>query len=235
MGKSTYKNGPKGKWKQAVIVSASVLLASGMYWQISHKSNPNNQIVPSYRALRVIDGDTFETDEKQLIRLSGVDAPEIGNCGGQEAKLALEKQILNQNLYLKIIYRDQFHRLTAHVYNQDSLVAINLAKQGVVYYTGNGLKDDNLKLATEQAKANKTGIFSNKCTQTINQNNPKCVIKANSNLESTSRLYRFPGCGQYNSTIVQLYMGDQWFCTESEAVKAGFTKGKDCYQQSWTK
>lgn len=234
MVKSTAKKYP-GKWKQAVIVSVTALLASGMYWQISHQNKSQNQIVPSYRALRVIDGDTFETTEKQLIRISGIDAPEISNCGGSEAAEALKKEILNKNLYLKIIYRDSYHRLTAHVYNENGLVAAQLAKQGLVYYTGDGLKDDNLKLDTETAKKNKIGIFSDKCTQITNPKDSKCVIKGNNNHDTKYKLYRFPGCGQYNTTTVQLYLGDQWFCTESAALKAGFTKGNDCFSQTWPK
>ena len=44
----------------------------------------------TYQVLRVIDGDTFETVEHQKIRLSGIDAPELELCGGQEAKQAKE-------------------------------------------------------------------------------------------------------------------------------------------------
>jgi endonuclease YncB( thermonuclease family) len=70
----------------AALVAVST---AGAYWK--------SQIpVPAYTALRVIDGDTFETTEKQLIRLANVNAPELENCLGPEAKAEMEKLVINK-------------------------------------------------------------------------------------------------------------------------------------------
>ncbi len=42
----------------------------------------------SYKAERVVDGDTFVTTENQMIRLAGIDAPELENCNESQAKQA---------------------------------------------------------------------------------------------------------------------------------------------------
>ncbi len=38
---------------------------------------------------------------------------------------------------------------------------------------------------------------------------------------------------KYEKTEVQLYMGDQWYCTEKEAIKAGYVKATDCFEKNY--
>lgn len=223
----------KGNWKRAVAVGAVALAASGMLWYLT-SVNGAKILLPAYRAARVIDGDTFETEERQLIRLTGIDAPELSNCGGKEAKEALSKLILNKNLYVKVIYRDSGMRLISHVYNDKGLVSTQMLRLGMAYNSGSAVSDPALSIANNQAKKEKIGIYSSKCTQETNPDNKNCVIKGNfAYHKSGDSVYHFPGCGQYNQTVVELYKGDKWFCTEKEAQKAGFTKGSDCLDKKW--
>ncbi len=225
----------KGNWHKAVTIGASVLVASGALWFLTTASGSKIP-VPSYQAMRVVDGDTFETNERQLIRLSGVDVPELKNCGGPEAKKALEKLISGKNLYVKVIYRDGSNRLISHVYNDQGFVSAQMARLGNAYYLGSGASDSTLTAASDYAREHKLGIFSSKCTQVTNTKQPDCVIKANNRDYSkpgAPKLYHFPGCGQYDHTQVELYKGDQWFCTESQAQKAGYSKGSDCFAKKW--
>src|SRR3989344_1801718 len=222
----------KGNWKRAITVGAATLLTSGTMWYLTGVNGLKIN-VPSYRANRVIDGDTFETEERQLIRLTGIDAPELDKCDGKEAKEALGKLILNKNLYVKVIYRDFGMRLISHVYNDKGLVSTQMLKLGMAYNLGTGIKDPELGKAADYARAQKLGIYSSKCTQETNPNSKTCVIKGNVRTEGSGNIYHFPGCGQYNNTIVELSKGDQWFCTKAEAKKAGFIKGSDCFEKSW--
>ena len=100
-----------------------------------------------------------------------------------------------------------------------------MLKKGLATLRG-GAKRDNLSNATNYAQNKNLGVYSNLCTQQENLQKPECNIKGNN--RDGQRMYRFPGCKNYDSTLVQLYRGDQWFCTETEAKKAGFTKGGDC-------
>ncbi|MDZ7586552.1 MAG: thermonuclease family protein, partial [Patescibacteria group bacterium] len=168
----------KGNWQKAIAISASALAASGALWYLTGIHGVKIP-VPSYRAMRVIDGDTFETEERQLIRLAGIDAPEMENCDGPESKEALGKLVLNQNLYVKAIYRDKGNRLISHVYNNDGSVSEQMIKTGMAYYSGNAVKDPALSQAGNSAREKKLGIFSPKCIQATNPDSKTCVIKGN--------------------------------------------------------
>lgn len=223
----------KGNWKRAIAVGAVALIASGTMWYLTGL-NGVKVPVPSYRAMRVIDGDTFETEERQLIRLTGIDAPELTNCDGKEAKEALGKLILDKNLYVKVIYRDSGMRLISHVYNDKGLVSEQMLRLGMAYNLGTGISDPQMGKAADFARTEKLGIYSSKCTQETNPNSKTCVIKGNIRTPGgAEKIYHFPGCGQYTQTVVELYKGDHWFCTEKEAQKAGFLKGSDCFEKIW--
>lgn len=207
---------------KAIAVAA---LAGGSFFLIKY-GDGRPIPVPVYQTMRVIDGDTFETTEKQLIRVASVQAPEMGLCGSQEAKDALEKLVLGHPLYLKVLYRDPYNRLISQVYNEKEYVNVALVEQGFAYYYNREKAlAPELKIASDKARKNKRGIFGLSCTQTKNADHPTCTIKGNVREKKT---YFIDGCNRYSQTEIQLYLGDQWFCTEAEAQKAGFVKGVQC-------
>ncbi len=54
-----------------------------------------------------------------------------------------------------------------------------------------------------------------------------CLIKGNIS-SSKEKIYHVEGCGSYNKTVIDTDAGEKWFCTEDEAVKAGWRKAKNC-------
>lgn len=187
------------------------------------------QDMTSYSVAEVYDGDTFVTAEKQKVRIAGVDAPELGLCGASEAKKTLEDMILNKRVQMKVIYKDPYFRLVSMVYVDDKFVNLEMLKSGWAYSHNAYGESSKELLAESQASKNKMiGIFGNKCTQETNPVNPKCNIKGNIRTRTKDMIYHYPGCGQYNNTIVQLYLGDQWFCSNTEAEKAGYIKAQLC-------
>lgn len=189
-------------------------------------SKPIN--VPAYRAEEVIDGDTFMTEEKQYIRANTYDAPELDMCGGKEAKKELEKLIMGKDIYLKVTYHDSTGRLMSIFYTKDGLVATKMLESGWAELNDRGNFDlPELKIARDKAQVEKRGIYSGMCTQMSNPDKPTCLIKANVGRNDEMN-YFFPGCNTYDIVFVQLHHGDQWFCTEAEARKAGFTKAERC-------
>ena len=52
------------------------------------------------------------------------------------------------------------------------------------------------------------------------------VIKANVDEKTGERLYHVPGGLFYNTTVVEAAAGDRWFCSEFEAIAAGWKKSK---------
>jgi endonuclease YncB( thermonuclease family) len=204
--------------------ASTALCIANYYWLLLE--NGQKIKVPAYTAIRVIDGDTFETAEKQKVRLSSADAPELDTCGGPEAKKALEDMIMGKPLFLKIVFTDQYGRFLSLVYTDKIYVNEAMIRKGYAYY----LKDstsvgDTLKKASDIAREKKVGIFSKTCTQVVNTEHPNCNIKGNTR---NGKFYFTPECGRYNDVDVQLYLGDQWFCSEKEAKEAGFVPPSQC-------
>ena len=54
-----------------------------------------------------------------------------------------------------------------------------------------------------------------------------CKIKGNIS-SSDEKIYHLPGCGSYEKTVIDESAGEQWFCSEQEAVAAGWRKAGNC-------
>ncbi|TBT97862.1 putative endonuclease [Hamiltosporidium magnivora] len=111
------------------------------------------------------------------IRISSIDAPEIGKFGNpdqpfsQEAKKFLSDLILEKNVKIKILGIDRYSRILATVYcgpfyNRKN-VSLELIKKGFacIYRGSDAIYDkhkDRLFKAEEQAKKNKVGMWKSK-------------------------------------------------------------------------
>ena len=202
-----------------IVLTASVATVIGLgFW--SSKA--------FYTVAKVIDGDTFVTTEERYIRLDrSIDAPEIDSCLGMEAKEELSKLVVGKKIFVKADYVDDRKRLIGSVYTVNGDVGVAMLKKGLAAYDNKGASEKNKYYleAARLAKDNNLGIYS-KCTQTENLDNPKCNIKGNA--INGKKTYLTPNCSSYGQTLIQLYNGDKWFCTQAEAVKEGFTKSGDC-------
>ncbi len=177
----------------------------------------------------VIDGDTIVLDGKTRLRLRCVDAPELEYCGGTEAKALLEKLVDGKKVVIKEQIIDARGRPMALVYVDGKLINEEIIKSGWGrYHSDKTSVREVLKSAYKHAREKKLGIFSSQCSQMQNPDNPDCNIKGNIDKNSTRRNYYFPGCAQYDYTIVELDLGEGWFCTEKQAKAAGYTRSKTC-------
>ena len=192
----------------------------------------------SFRVVEVFDGDSFSIPPDQTIRLANIDASELEFCYGKEAKEGLGKLILGKNVKIEKTGKDVFNRLIALVYLDDQLINETVIKNGWAKYVSGGTKGENetiIKLLEEEgrkAKESKLGVWSEKCYQLENPIDPACNIKGNlgKHEHSEKKTYHYPGCSEYERTVVELDIGEQWFCSEEEAVKAGFTKSEHCFK-----
>ena len=189
----------------------------------------NKSLSQGTKVIGVIDGDTIVLEGKVRLRLRHIDAPELEFCGGTEAKDLLEKLVGNKIIIFKEKILDQKGRAMALIYVDNLLINEEMLKSGWTrYHSDKTTMTGELKAVADKAKTDGLGIFSPKCYQTKNPDNPKCVIKGNTDKNSTLKNYYYPGCPQYEFTIVEKDLGENWFCTEKEAQKAGFTKAKNC-------
>lgn len=53
---------------------------------------------------------------------------------------------------------------------------------------------------------------------------PSCNIKGNISISSGEKIYHVPGQRNYDDTEISPEFGERWFCTEEEAVAAGWRK-----------
>ena len=68
------------------------------------------------KVTRVIDGDTFVTNQrKHPVRLANVNAPEKNQPGGTKATNTLKSLILNKEVVIDTVARDKYGRSVANV------------------------------------------------------------------------------------------------------------------------
>ena len=188
----------------------------------------------TYDVVNVLDGDTFVIEDyHQRIRLYGVEAPDLKYPYGEESKKFLESLIMDKKVYFKNIIADRYGRIVALAYLDDLLINQAVIRQGYAEHDGHVIASEpNLLSGAEMlAKQEQLGIFGPGIIETENSDNPQCSIKAN--IRRGIKTYLFPGCKNYEKTIVEKHKGDRWFCTEAEAKKAGFIYPKGCYGKSF--
>lgn len=217
-------------------IIAGIILFSSLATNIfQYKQNKNLKKTGIFvKVIEVIDGDTFVTENKQRIRLVGVDAPEMGLCLSEEAKEELKDLVENKEVGLKEAFADKYGRLVALIYKEDKLINETMLTKGFGRFDGaKNSQSETLKEAYEKAREENLGIFSTTCYQKENTENPECSIKGNIDKGNGKKTYHFPGCREYDTTIVEKDLGEQWFCTEKEAQEAGYTKSSNCYDKNF--
>ena len=119
----------------------------------------------------VIDGDTFQLETGERVRLIGVDTPEYQpwkkkiQYYGQEASV-YSKQMLNQKkvwLEADVKKKDKYGRSLAYVYLENGeFVNLRLVEEGYArakYYKPNGRYRKIFKDAEKKAKASQKGMW----------------------------------------------------------------------------
>ncbi|OGK21400.1 hypothetical protein A3C23_01265 [Candidatus Roizmanbacteria bacterium RIFCSPHIGHO2_02_FULL_37_13b] len=178
---------------------------------------------------RVVDGDTFDIEDGRRIRLASVDAPEYQEqCYSFESREYLKNLVENKQVRLEIIKKDNFGREVAFVFVNNQLVQEMTLRQGTVIFipqTKQTVYDVRLEQAQREAKNMQRGLWSSTCE---NKRDPNCNIKANVRKQEKTKIYHLPSCYNYERIVVNERLGDKWFCTEAQAINAGFTKSLNC-------
>lgn len=134
----------------------------------------NSQIVT-----RVIDGDTFEINNKEKVRLICIDTPEKNQKYYAEAQQFLSNLLLNKEIKLEkdVSEMDLYGRILRYAYTVDGeFVNEKLVKEGYasVFRYGKDTKYcDLFEIVEKQAKSQKLGIWSD-YKETVSTSN-SCV------------------------------------------------------------
>jgi hypothetical protein len=172
-------------------------------------------------------------------------------CYGVEAKDALERLLLGQELVIEkdISGSDDFGRLVRYVkvirpskYEDNVLVNTWMLANGFAVYTESENSVHQKEMLNAQAAAQVKGVgLWGACSTEDRQkmgvagakikvlpSDPKCVIKGNITDALKKKVYLLPHCPNYKTTGINPDIGEAYFCTEEEAVAAGFVKSETC-------
>lgn len=120
---------------------------------------------------RIIDGDTFEIETKQKVRLIGIDTPELNKsnnldpeCFGIQAAQKLSDLILNKKVRMEkdISETDRFGRLLRYVYVGNIFINQQLIESGFAFaknYPPDSTFKEKLTQAQKSAQENKRGLW----------------------------------------------------------------------------
>jgi len=205
-----------------IYIVAILSIAVNSYFLISK----DNQMVVT----EVHDGDTFTLKSNERVRLLGVDAPELSNCGATESASLLKSLVLGKTVKITDEKRDNYGRRMGLVWKGSILVNEKMLKAGWAKpnYDPNS-KSETLKTAYKYASENKLGVYSSLCKK-INPTptSPNCTIKGNIDKSTGEHFYHLTTCPHYNQIVLDLDIGEKFFCTEKEAKEAGFEIASEC-------
>ena len=239
--------------KKKNIIIISIIFLVGIL--AGSLSKPGKEVIkyfsadsPLYLVESVIDGDTFKIEGGERVRFININAPEKGACYYKESTQALIDLINNKHVRLlkDVSEKDRYERLLRYVVlpnesgGDDLLVEQYLAKNGFVRYMPSPPDNRYQKIISSAqwyAYNNKLGMWGvcdyvpdniNKRQENSEPENKNCIIKGNISEKGFGKTYLIPGCDNYNFVKIDTRKGEQYFCTEQEAMSAGFRKATNC-------
>jgi len=231
-----------------VVVLATLILATPVaMWGSTFARTPDQPTrhaaaIPASPAIqglpRVLDGDTIEISG-QRIRLEGIDAPEgsqtCARAGGgtwrcgQEASNALQKLIGRQSVRCESRGSDSYGRILGICFVGTTDINAEMVRLGFAW----AFVKYSRTYVTEEADARGRGAGiwqaptmtawdyrAGKWTVADQAVPGDCPIKGN--ITSGGRIYHMPWSPWYEKVRIDTAKGERWFCTEGEAVAAGW-------------
>ena len=194
---------------------------------------------------RVVDGDTIVVSiegEEFRVRYIGIDTPETVDprrpvaCFGVEASARNSELVdgLTIGLERDVSETDSFGRLLRYVWVGDQMVNATLVEEG--YATASTFPpdvkySDTFAELQSEAQSEGSGLWGDTCSSpTPAPVEEACedpgisepVIKGNVGLSTGEKIFHIPGGYFYDVTIIDEASGERWFCTEDEALDAGW-------------
>lgn len=200
----------------------------------------------------VIDGDTIKVrvgGTTERVRLLGLDAPELATkeCWAKQASSRMQSLVQSRSVQLvrdpSQADRDRYGRLLRHVSTADGqLVAQVLIEGGFareLTHAGRYEHQAAFRAAEKRAKAQRLGIWGKPCAGSQGEGRPRpssttappvspqggCVVKGNINREG-EKIFHVPGGRSYDETVITPSKGERWFCSEQQALDAGWRKAR---------
>lgn len=206
------------------LFAAALTVAMSTTAQAAGKDCPdfNKPIVKSVEGPAYVkDGDTVIVAGVE-IRLKGVDAPELADKYGREATEGM-RAIVGSWLRCGLTGEKTHGRDVGYCTNADGQdIGEAIIKKGLALAC-ECFSDRYLPF--EQQDARERLPRASYCSKGGPTPLPptSCVIKGNINPKG-DRIYHMPGQQYYGRTVIDESKRERWFCSEDEAIKAGWRK-----------
>jgi micrococcal nuclease len=203
-------------------------------------------VPPPFRAVveHVDDGDTFGVRvgaQAYRVRLSGVDAPEIGQRFGQESRNRLRTLIFDRTIDVRPVGVDQYGRVLACPVIDGQSVCETMVAEGWAWQYRQYSRDARLAALEQQARAGRLGLWADPTPQppwefrTEERTRRGGGMAAGAGTRAAtpvagpfhgnvkSRVYHAPACPDYDCASCTAV-----FATREAAEKAGFRPHREC-------
>ncbi len=193
---------------------------------------------PASGIATVIDGDTIAIGEMR-IRLEGIDAPEAAqSCGrrwfgtwacGRAAADELAKLTAHQTVTCESKGLDKFNRMLGVCFVNGADINAEMVRRGFAWafvkysttYASLEAEAKQRKAGVWQGDAQPPWEFRHSRWSSVETNAPSgCAIKGN--VTKNGRIYHMPWSPWYDQIKIESDKGKRWFCSEAEAVAAGW-------------
>ncbi|MEA2112727.1 MAG: thermonuclease family protein [Patescibacteria group bacterium] len=246
------------KKKIAVVVALLSALGLGGYSVVKNKNyggvedNLHRVVEVTDGDTFVVEGEPLEEGEEASrisVRILNIAAPDKNECYFEESSEALRKLIEGKEVKLRkdVSGVDKFGRLLRHVFlpsgtekEDDIFVAQYMVENGFAKaipvvpdfeYKRYLAQRENIAISGE------LGVWGN-CEGDLPKyfgdvtdmqvEDPECIIKGNISTENPTKYYFFPNCAPYSQIKIDAERGERYFCSEKEALAAGFEKAATC-------
>lgn len=187
---------------------------------------------------RVVDGDTIVIDGRS-IRLEGIDAPEHGQtCGrrffgtwkcGAAAAQALAEIVEGRTVTCESRGDDKYGRMLGICFVDGEDINARMVREGLAWafvrYSMTYVSEE------AEARADRAGIWTGTAEPAWEYREKRwagaeyaapngCAIKGN--ITAHGHLYYMPWSPRYASVKIEEGKGERWFCSEAEAISAGW-------------
>ncbi len=185
----------------------------------------------------ISDGDTFTlltSDKQQVkIRLAEIDAPESGQPYGNKSKQALSGLIFGKDVRVDVQTTDRYGRTVGRPYVGNLDVCEEMVRVGAAWVYRQYVVDESLFDIENDAREARRGIWGLSESEQVEPWNWRrglnrtgaipdgCNIKGNINSKG-DHIYHAPGRSSYGATKINESKGERWFCSEEEAIAAGW-------------
>ncbi len=201
-----------------------------------------------------INGETFKLRYIGINTPETVDPRRPVECFGHEASDYNKQLVQGKTVGLEkdVSETDQYGRLLRYVWLDPStssrraeMVNAILVREGYAQastYPPDVKYQELFSSLQAEAAANARGLWGAACAETPSSSpivaaspgggvcdysgTSEPLIKGNISLSSGEKIYHVPGGYYYDDTVINEAAGERWFCTEAEAVAAGWRKAK---------